>query len=230
VSPTEIVIDGCGGDAECSADSPRCDLTAAPTLCVQCLSDADCSGLTPSCDATRVCACVPQLAEEALCDGKDDDCDGLIDEQLVDAPCEVGVGACRRPGVLVCDVGGEVRCSVEPGPQGTELCTNAIDDDCDGATDDADSDCAGAGAEPLGGAASEPLGPPAVEPSSARTPASSLTPSPAVGAAEPSNPGAASSLGGGASCALQPFARAPRTAWLVLAALVCARRRRAGRC
>ena len=232
VSPTQIVIDACGSDAECGPDSPRCDLATAPTVCVQCLSDADCPGLAPSCDPSRVCACVPQLPEEATCDGKDDDCDGLIDEELAGVPCEVSVGACRRPGVFVCDVGGEVRCSVEPFEPGPELCGNGDDDDCDGATDAADSDCAsaGTGTEPLAGAGSEPLAPPSVEPSSARTPASSLTPSPAVSAAEPRDPGAASSLGGGASCQLGPLAHAPRAPWLGLGlGLLWARRRRAAR-
>lgn len=232
VSPTEIVIDGCGSDAECNADSPRCDLAATPTRCVQCLSDVDCPGLAPSCDPAGACACVPQLAEEALCDGKDDDCDGLIDEELAGVPCEVSVGACRRPGVFVCDVGGEVRCSVEPFVPAPELCDNRVDDDCDGATDAADSDCASASpaAEPLDDAGSEPLAPPAVEPSAARTPASSLSPSPTVSTTQPSEPGAAASLGGGASCQLGPLARASRSGWLVLGVgLVWAHRRRIGR-
>jgi clumping factor A len=229
VSPTEIVIDGCGRDAECPADAPRCELSAAPTRCVQCLSDADCSGLAPSCDPSRVCVCTAAAADEALCDGKDDDCDGQVDEGLAGAACEVAVGACLRPGVLVCDVGGEVRCSAASLELERELCDNGIDDDCDGATDASDSDCAGA--EPLGGVGSEPLTPPAAEPSSARAPASSLTPTAADTPRAPADPGAASSLGGGASCQLGPVgASSARAPWLLVGlALACARRRSARR-
>ncbi len=73
-----------------------------------------------------------------LCNGRDDDCDGSIDEALaLDEPCAVGVGVCRREGVTRCflEEGGEVRCGVEPGLPGMELC-NEFDDDCDGQTDE----------------------------------------------------------------------------------------------
>lgn len=92
------------------------------------------------------------LPGEESCDGAaDEDCDGRIDEGC---SCAIGtsrdcyggppgtrdVGVCRG-GTQICvgsgtwgDCGGEVRPS-------TESCTGGLDEDCDGATDCADSEC-----------------------------------------------------------------------------------------
>ena len=71
------------------------------------------------------------------CNGGDDDCDLNVDETFLDlgAACETGVGACERPGVLVCgdDVG--VVCNAVAGAARPEAC-NELDDDCDGRVDD----------------------------------------------------------------------------------------------
>jgi len=227
VSPTEIVIDGCASDADCAPSTPRCELGAAPTLCVECLSDADCSGLAPLCEPAHACVCQASAAEEVLCDGKDDDCDGQVDEGLVGAECEVGLGACRSVGSIVCDVGGEVRCSAEPLAAQPELCDNGADDDCDGDTDGADADCAGA--EPLSGVSPDPVAPAQPEPSASRTPAASLMPSPAATPVAASEPGSAVSVGGGASCGLGAGpGSVQRAGWLALAlGLAWARRARA---
>ena len=63
--------------------------------------------------------------------------------------CTTGVGACAATGVTVCSadglgtgcdaVAGEPR---SEGPFGDPSCGNASDDDCDGAADEADPDCA----------------------------------------------------------------------------------------
>lgn len=72
-----------------------------------------------------------------LCDNKDNDQDGLVDENfpLKGTLCTVGVGACARSGVWICNgLGTALVCSVLPGSPTSEIC-NGIDDDCNGVVD-----------------------------------------------------------------------------------------------
>jgi hypothetical protein len=69
----------------------------------------------------------------------DDDCDGHTDEGFqAGQSCTVGVGVCRTTGKWICtqDALGEI-CSAQPTFPGSELCSNGLDDDCDGYTDEA---------------------------------------------------------------------------------------------
>jgi len=76
-----------------------------------------------------------------VCNDLDDDCDGLTDEENACPPCLEGatepcgsdVGACQR-GVRRCANGALGACQGAVGPT-PEVC-NAIDDDCDGDTDE----------------------------------------------------------------------------------------------
>ena len=52
-----------------------------------------------------------------------------------DEPCTTGVGACAQEGTFVCGQEG-LSCEAEPGDPTEEIC-NAVDDDCNGAVDDA---------------------------------------------------------------------------------------------
>ncbi len=71
-----------------------------------------------------------------VCDSVDNDCDGAVDEDFESQQCTVGDGACSRTGRTECPDGALLeRCDVEPGPAGPEVC-NAVDDDCDGRTDE----------------------------------------------------------------------------------------------
>lgn len=101
----------------------------------------------------------PPCQTAEICDYRDNDGDDLVDEDFpsndpgtVGAPCFAGMGACRRSGLIVClaAVGGAA-CDARAGrpkEEGTAIgdtCSNGIDDDCDGATDTADPDCASLG-------------------------------------------------------------------------------------
>lgn len=85
-------------------------------------------------------ACTPTALPETACNGDDDDCDGQTDEDFVGTTC--GVGACAAVGV--CMLGAEI-CTPAPsgaeGPMGSPSCSDAIDNDCDGAADVDDGDC-----------------------------------------------------------------------------------------
>ena len=92
--------------------------------------------------------------DESICDGRDNDCNGEIDESCT---CVVGetqscytgpsgtadVGACSS-GQQTCEKDGDDssfgECTNQTLPSG-ENCTDGIDNDCDGDTDMADSDC-----------------------------------------------------------------------------------------
>ena len=89
-----------------------------------------------------ICNAVSGAAQAEICDNDlDDDCDGEIDENFrdLDQPCVVGVGACRREGIIICDRRDptRARCSVEAGAAQADdpTCDNR-DDDCDGLVDE----------------------------------------------------------------------------------------------
>jgi hypothetical protein len=93
-------------------------------------------GTTVACDVSEVEAI--QNAQPELCDRVDNDCDNKVDEDFptLNQACQVGVGACERRGLTICDdTQAGVVCSVIAGESSDELC-NQVDDDCDGSTDE----------------------------------------------------------------------------------------------
>jgi len=113
-------------------------VTGVPTPC----GVGACAGGTTQCTVggtSSTCSTAGTAVTET-CNGADDDCDGTNDEgwPTLGNACTVGTGACTRTGQLICDItngAGPAVCSVTPGTAGTETC-NAIDDDCDGTTDE----------------------------------------------------------------------------------------------
>ncbi|GMV38666.1 MAG: hypothetical protein AMXMBFR64_03820 [Myxococcales bacterium] len=88
----------------------------------------------------QVCVPGPQGPVSERCgNGRDDDCDGETDEGFgsLGGECTEGTGDCEAFGQWLCDpVSGQLLCGVPEGSQAIELCGNAVDDDCDGETDE----------------------------------------------------------------------------------------------
>lgn len=230
VTPTLVVVDACGTDADCAAPLGRCDAAQSPRVCVECLDDSSCPGLAPTCElGASVCVCVALGAEEALCDGKDDDCDGAIDEGLVGNECSAGLGACAVSGVTVCDAAGAAVCGATPASPTSEQCGNGVDDDCDDQTDVDDADCTsplpGTGGKPDGGEfpAAVDLGGDLLDPGGESTagekpsapPAAPVNPNGGRGVPRAVDDAPGAQLGGGGGCGLGAVP-SPVVGWLVL--------------
>jgi N-acetylneuraminic acid mutarotase len=82
--------------------------------------------------------CVPgaPAPDDSICNAIDDDCSGATDEDYVVLPTTCGVGACFSMGATSC-VAGAVQDSCTPEtPAASDPTCNAIDDDCDGTSDE----------------------------------------------------------------------------------------------
>lgn len=129
-APTDEDCDGLIDEAlTCCADGRE----ATPERCND--VDDDCDGAT---DEELDCCHIDPAGER--CNGTDDDCDGQIDEEIaeVGTPCEGAVGVCLRPGEITCDPIAGLICRPFDAEVGVEDGTcDGIDDDCNGAVDDA---------------------------------------------------------------------------------------------
>ena len=93
--------------------------------------------------AATVCSVAAATGGAEVCDALDNDCDGTTDEDFADkgTVCTLGQGVCQRSGVKICSTTNPATtvCSVTAGAPGTEVC-NALDDDCDGQSDETHAD------------------------------------------------------------------------------------------
>ena len=81
-----------------------------------------------------------------LCDGVDNDCDGAVDDGIAPVATACGVGACAAAGSQSC-VAGVLVDDCVPATPSAEVCTDGLDNDCDGLSDGADTvDCPPVGA------------------------------------------------------------------------------------
>ena len=85
-------------------------------------------------------------AADNNCDNIDNNCSGTPDDEYVPVLLNCGQGACSSTGFAVCQNGIETITCIEgtpqtEGPLGDLTCIDAIDNDCDGRTDSADTEC-----------------------------------------------------------------------------------------
>ena len=89
-----------------------------------------------------MCSAQDGMGMAEICNGVDDDCDSAIDEAFpnIGQLCEVGMGTCRRSGIVTCtDDGTASRCNADTVVGRQETC-DYQDDDCDGRTDESYTD------------------------------------------------------------------------------------------
>jgi hypothetical protein len=94
-----------------------------------------CRAGAKSCAGRTLVACLGQITPvDETCNGLDDDCDEAIDEELTLGSCDTGAQGVCAAGTMRCEQGRSL-CESMTAAAG-EIC-NALDDDCDGTTDEA---------------------------------------------------------------------------------------------
>jgi hypothetical protein len=131
------VCSGCVSSPEvCDNLDNDCDTRIDEGVTRPCGTDVgECTVGFQTCVAGEFGACSGVGPSPEVCDNLDNDCDGVVDGFT--RPCGSSVGACI-PGTQTCTAGSFGACIGAIGPT-AERC-NAIDDDCDGRTDEGNPD------------------------------------------------------------------------------------------
>ena len=111
------IDDDCDGNVDIPLILPRCGTS-------QCARSASCVNGQSS--------CTPGTPQTEVCNGQDDDCDRQVDEDLGTKTC--GVGICANT-VQACENGKAPVCFPKIGER-NEVCTNLLDDNCNGQVDE----------------------------------------------------------------------------------------------
>ena len=137
-APTCDAVPGRPGREICDGEDDDCDGTVdedTPNVPVHCgVGACAAQGVISCIDGCLVEDCTPGEPVAETCNGTDDDCDGRTDEGIVPVASTCGEGICAARGVRSCE-GGQIVDTCDAGEPGREVC-NAIDDDCDGETDE----------------------------------------------------------------------------------------------
>ncbi|MEZ4265647.1 MAG: MopE-related protein [Myxococcota bacterium] len=130
-APTAELCDGLDNDCDGVTDEDI-QLPAPPTCGI---GACHTTGTVSCVDGQLVEVCHALRGTAELCDLIDNDCDGKTDEdaELPPAP-NCGVGACAAIGTSQC-LRGQIVTSCVPGRAKAEIC-DALDNDCDGETDE----------------------------------------------------------------------------------------------
>ncbi len=130
---------------ECKSSCPTADNACPPATGNKCCN----SGEKLPVDGTNYC-CISNTwvaPSNDICDGLDNDCDGATDEDEAAPNCALQTGVCAGSKKSCGGASGWLACtSANYGSnyESTEsACGDGLDNDCDGTTDCADSDCAG---------------------------------------------------------------------------------------
>jgi hypothetical protein len=115
--------DDCDGRTDEDQPTARCGVGACGRVAETCRFGVVAGPCVPG---------APAPPEAEICNGLDDDCDAATDEGQGEVRC--GVGACAVQGPACVD--GVERPCTPAAAEGPEVC-NGLDDDCDGATDEA---------------------------------------------------------------------------------------------